>query len=166
LNSATSDFAWSPDGRQIAYLEFGFPEPRALLYVVNTDGTGKRWLTRPLAVDVGGPSWSPDGRVLAFTGVGGIYTVHADGTGLRKLTGSPGRSNYGPNWSPDGRQIAFISDRDDPAHRAFDVFVMNADGSGQRNLTHTRTSRNTPRPGLPAREAARQAAAATVEHAA
>ena len=41
-------------------------------------------------VDLGLPSWSPDGRTIAFTGVGGIYTVHADGTGLRKLTRSPG----------------------------------------------------------------------------
>ena len=127
------DLAWSPDGRQIAYIEVHLPGPRAPLYVVNADGTSKRRVTRPLAVDLGIPSWSPDGRTLAFTGVGGIYTVHADGTGLRKLTGPA----YGPKWSPDGRQIAFISERDDPAHRTSDVFVMNADGSGQRNLTHT-----------------------------
>jgi Tol biopolymer transport system component len=130
------DLAWSPDGRQIAYIEVHLPEPSSPLYVVNADGTGKRRVTRPLALDLGIPSWSPDGRTLAFTGVGGIYTVHADGTGLRKLTGSPG-PDYGPKWSPDGRQIAFVSERDDPAHRASDVFVMNADGSGQRNLTHT-----------------------------
>ena len=130
------DLAWSPDGRQIAYIELDVPEPSSPIYVVNADGTGKRRVTRPLAVDAGSPSWSPDGRTLAFTGVGGIYTVHADGTGLRKLTGSQG-PNYGPTWSPDGRQIAFVSDRDDPVHHASDVFVMNADGSGQKNLTHT-----------------------------
>ena len=129
------DFAWSPDGRQIAYIEVHMPEPSSPLYVVNADGTGKRRVARPLALDAG-PSWSPDGRRLAFTGVDGIYTVHADGTGLRKLTGSP-RREVGPQWSPDGRQIAFLSWRDDPAHRALDLFVMNADGSGQRNLTHT-----------------------------
>jgi Tol biopolymer transport system component len=127
------DLAWSPDGRQIAYVEIHLPELGSPLYVVNADGTGKHRLTPPLAVDLGIPSWSPDGRTLAFTGVGGIYAVHADGSGLRKLTGH----GYGPEWSPDGRKIAFISDRDDPAHRASDIFVMNADGSGQRNLTHT-----------------------------
>ena len=36
-----------------------------------------------------------------------------------------------PAWSPDGRRIAFVSDRDGN----FEVYVMNADGSGQRNLT-------------------------------
>ena len=128
------DFAWSPDGRRIAYLE-GDPAG-APLSVVNADGTGKQRLTGPLMVDLGFPSWSPDGRTLAFTGGSVIYTVHADGTGLRKLTHGPGW-NIGPEWSPDGRQIVFVSGRDDLVHRTFDLFVMNADGSRQRNLTHT-----------------------------
>jgi Tol biopolymer transport system component len=37
-----------------------------------------------------------------------------------------------PLWSPDGRKIAFVGDRDGNA----EVYVMNADGSGQRRLTH------------------------------
>jgi TolB protein len=136
-NTATTSFdsTWSPDGRRTAYLD-GSPGG-APLYVVNADGTGKQRLTGPVMVDLGSPSWSPDGRTLAFTGRGGdIYTVHADGTGLRKLTAGPGW-NVGSEWSPDGRRIVFSSSRDDPAHRTFDLFVMNADGSGQRNLTHT-----------------------------
>ncbi len=87
-------------------------------------------------VDLGIPSWSPDGRTIAFTGGSVLYTVHADGTGLRKLTHGPGW-NVGPKWSPDGRRILFLSQRDDPAHHAYDLFVMNANGSGQLNLTHT-----------------------------
>ena len=129
------DFAWSPDGRRIAYLE-GSPSPAGAAYVVNADGTGKQRLTGPLMVDLGLPSWSPDGRTIAFTGGSVIYTVHADGTGLRNLTHGPGH-NLDPQWSPDGRRILFLSVRDDLAHYAFDLFVMNADGSGQRNLTHT-----------------------------
>jgi TolB protein len=128
------DFAWSPDGRRIAYLE-GSPGG-APLYVVNADGTEKQRLTGPLMVDLGLPSWSPDGRTLAFTGGSVLYTVHADGTGLHKLTHGPGW-NIGPKWSPDGRRILFVSSRDDLVHRTFDLFVMNADGSRPRNLTHT-----------------------------
>jgi Tol biopolymer transport system component len=142
-NTVTTSFdsAWSPDGRRIAYLEGRIDG--APLTVVNADGTGKHPLTPPLMVDLGPPSWSPDGRTLAFTGRGGdIYTVHADGTRLRKLTAGPGW-NVGSEWSRNGRRILFSSSRDDPAHRTYDLFVMNADGSGQRNLTHTpRVSEN------------------------
>jgi Tol biopolymer transport system component len=137
---ATSfDFVWSPDGRRIAYLD-GSPgrgTPLSVfnpLSVVNADGTGKRRLTGPLMVDLGLPSWSPDGRTIAFTGGSVIYTVHADGTGLRKLTRGPG-SNVGAEWSPDGRRILYLSSQG--AHRASDLFIMNADGSGKRNLTQT-----------------------------
>jgi TolB protein len=128
------DFAWSPDGRRIAYLEGSLGG--APLSVVNADGTGKQRLTGPLMVDLGSPSWSPDGRTIAFTGGSVIYSVHTDGTGLRELTRSPG-FNFAPRWSPDGRRILFLSSRDDLGHRETDLFVMDADGSGQRNLTHT-----------------------------
>ena len=40
---------------------------------------------------------------------------------------------YGPTWSPDGRKIAFLSDRDGTR----EVYVMNADGTGQLNVTRS-----------------------------
>jgi TolB protein len=50
-----------------------------------------------------------------------------DGSGLRRLT----QSGRQPLWSPDGQKIAFTSKRDGN----WDVYLMNPDGSGQRNLT-------------------------------
>ncbi len=44
---------------------------------------------------------------------------------------APSRAGSGPDWSPDGRRIAFDSDRDGN----FEVYAMNADGSGVTRLT-------------------------------
>jgi Tol biopolymer transport system component len=117
------------------------------IYVMNVDGSGLRRLTRSPQND-GDPVWSPDGRRLAFVRIRGgradIYVVNADGGGLRRLAHAiafrpfPGAPSSGfganPAWSPDGRKIAFMSNRDGND----DIFVVNADGSGLRNLTPSR----------------------------
>ena len=75
--------------------------------------------TVPLTTFVGdeyGPSFSPDGRQVAFMWAGeddaniDIYAMEVDGArALRRLTTNPGRDEY-PAWSPDGRWIAFRRD--------------------------------------------------------
>jgi TolB protein len=115
--------AWSPDGRQIAFLATG-------VKVVNADGSGLRRLTRN-GWEASTPAWSPDGRQIAFVSRRDynleIYAMSADGSRQRRLTRNAWRDSD-PVWSPDGRQIAFVSN--------WQVWVMNADGSGQRRLTH------------------------------
>ena len=137
----SSHVVWSPDGRTI---HFG-------RYLVRTDGSGARRLPYiPLTA-----VWSPDGQRIAFAGhkwlYGGrepgaccyashseIYVMNADGSGTRKLTHNA-LQNAEPAWSPDGRKIAFQSKR--RAVRGVvagsngEIYIMNADGSGKRNLT-------------------------------
>ncbi|MEO2006109.1 MAG: LpqB family beta-propeller domain-containing protein [Candidatus Poribacteria bacterium] len=90
----------------------------------------------------GSPAWSPNGQSIAFTvGFGGssdIYVMDADGSNPRKLADHAGNLTS-PTWSPDGKSIAFASHSvfslDGPPTSA-DIYVMDADGANQRNLTN------------------------------
>jgi TolB protein len=122
---------WNPrTGREIAFISDrgGLPQ----IYVMDSSGANQR----PL-VGRGGhadsPSWSPDGRYIAFTygGAGSFQIFVADVASgqLLQLT-SQGR-NESPTWSPDGRHLAFQSNRSG----RWEIWQMHIDGSGQRQLT-------------------------------
>ena len=63
--------------------------------------------------------------------------IDADGSNRRQITNSGKGTDYNPRWSPDGKRIAFRTTRGespagvDPSN----IFVINADGSGERQLT-------------------------------
>ena len=93
------------------------------------------------------PALSPDGKQIAYVWNGG-QTNNFDIYASRfcywpvesckgrvappvRLTTSPA-PDFGPAWSPDGRQILFHSDKTGNA----DVYVMDADGNNQTNLTN------------------------------
>ncbi len=88
-----------------------------------------------------GPSWSKDGRWLAFI-VGppfasdavdvDIWKIRSDGAGLVNLTPDSDANDALPDFSPDGRRIVFRSRRGGNA----DIYLMNADGGDVRRLTH------------------------------
>jgi TolB protein len=134
--------AWSPDGRKIAFV--GSPPGLAAeLYVMNVDGSGRRRLTHSHRSDeVAWPSWSSDGRMIAFIRNEGVhrldslYVVNVDGSGERRVTRlvvRPARSTYRA-FSPDGKQIAFAKFVSATSGQV-EAFIVNADGSGLRNLT-------------------------------
>jgi Tol biopolymer transport system component len=143
--------AWSPDGRTIA---FASARSGVLqLYAMAPDGSHLR-----LVVAGWGeyPQWSPDGTRLVFEsrrdGNYEIYRVDADGGGLTRLTDTP-QDDKDPSWSPDGSRIVFSSERDSTTTSSstglgFDtpsqVYVMNADGTGQTRLTHDAASDTAP----------------------
>jgi Tol biopolymer transport system component len=60
-----------------------------------------------------------------------IYVMRTDGTNLRQLTDNQRVQDSDPAWSPDSRRIAFVSNRD--GNR--EIYVMDADGSGQTNIS-------------------------------
>jgi Tol biopolymer transport system component len=69
-----------------------------------------------------------------------IVSANPDGTGVVKLTTGPdGTFDYNPDWAPDGSKIAFERDRSGcgcvESAGANEIFTMNADGSGVRQIT-------------------------------
>jgi Tol biopolymer transport system component len=68
-----------------------------------------------------------------------IYVMNEDGTGLRRLTRFAGgsRNAYMCDWSPDGKHIVFhVRGADPDGPGVNQLFVMNADGTHARRLTH------------------------------
>ena len=155
--------SWSTDGRTIVFVSWR--DGNGEVYVMDADGSGHRNLTQHPAKDVR-PAWSPDGRTIAFVsqrnGTSDVYVMNPDGSGKRNLTRDRASDDY-PTWSPDGRKIAFLRGRlhitdvteHNPTppfascsgsprrcvHRFFlyNLYVVNADGSGLRRLTRNQT---------------------------
>jgi Tol biopolymer transport system component len=133
-----ADPAWSPDGRRIVFTRDFDPirgQTDDDLFTMKTDGTGQRNLTSLPGVRDDEPSWSADGTRIAFISErdGGdfdVYTMRPNGSSVRQHT-SNDASEFHPDWSPDSRMITFTSDRDGD----FEVYVMDADGTNQTNVT-------------------------------
>jgi WD40-like Beta Propeller Repeat len=131
-----------------------------------TGAGGVRIAGADLAPDgfVSNPVWSPDGSSIAFAintlvadgANSGFYrsavdVVAAEGSGGRRLTDRPGSDSVGISWSPDGQYVAYTAfpngtplpsfppTGQDPNDffRPDDIFVIAADGTGERDVTNT-----------------------------
>ena len=89
---------WSPRGEKVVFMcqVAGYQ-----VCLINPDGSGLQQLTTAGRNEE--PTWSPDGRHIAFTstrtGQRDVFVMHADGSEQKRLTNN-GRENYLPDWSP------------------------------------------------------------------
>jgi len=142
---------WAPDGSRIVFERCAPNHGRCTIWSVKPDGSGEKMLSPSCrsgsCPDDSEPSYSPDGRELAFVrfGAGKDAIVVAD-TSLRhprevfSFGRVPGRPNVdSPAWSPDGKQLAFVvSNENGTSFKPVDgvaIEVVNVDGNGRRRLT-------------------------------
>ena len=159
--------AWSAEGTKIVFQSMR-NGTNYQVYVMNADGSNQANLSNNSSSE-GTPSFSPDGSKVVFAsdrdhaGLNSIYVMNADGSNQHALT-SPATNTEDtqPAWSPDGTKIAFVSTRDSTTetwqetdddgnvinrsrlHTNKEVYVMNADGSGQTRLTNDPANDDSP----------------------
>ena len=107
-----SSGSFSPDGRYFAIAVKHKDRDDLVLFDIKKDREAAR-LKIPLN-GINNPTWSPDGKQLAFTGYDGgladLFIINRDGSDLRRLTNDK-YADLLPQWSPDGKTIAFSTDR-------------------------------------------------------
>jgi Tol biopolymer transport system component len=154
--------AWSPDGTTLLYMSAS-SDPQVTkttntydLFRLILGGRGPQNLTNTRDITERRPSWSTDGRTIAFVmdhGADGdadndiFKRVITNSTPAIQLTDTPGQfavplQDGGPVWSPDGSQIAFIRATDEQA-TGFHIWRMAADGTAPEDLTKDRPGLNT-----------------------
>ena len=127
------DPSWAPDGRRIAIATTRGSDVEHI-WTIGVDGTGIRRLTYRSTQDVN-PAWSPDGKTIAFAHDDRIWLMNADGTNQRPVSEPPSFGSDGqPAWSFNGRRIVFSRSwaQEEPGQ---DIFVIDADGGGEEQLT-------------------------------
>ena len=158
-----SSASWSPDGKRIAFhasasgagaptrVEPGAPPSDSDIFVADVQdllkhrGTARNLTNSPSTIE-DDADWSPDGRLIVYTrraatGRGSnavndpsaeIFVIDADGAGSPLRLTTNGEEERAPAWSPDGTRILYVARKGGPD---FELCVMNADGTGQTQLT-------------------------------
>ena len=100
---------------------------RPTLSLIDPDGSTLRRLTIGRS-----PSWSPDGKTIAFALGDSIYHVRAHGRARTLLVS--GLLNPVVRWSPDGRKLLYTSGN----FPGMDAWIADLDGTHRKHVLHER----------------------------
>jgi Tol biopolymer transport system component len=138
---------FSPDGKQIVYrahhpvesadikegellLQDELVRPSKMeLFIINTDGTGKKQITHNGAANFG-PFFTPDGKKIIFASNINdpkgynfdLFLIDCNGKNLEQVTFSPGFDGF-PMFTPDGKKLVFVSNRKASSQHEFNIFT-------------------------------------------
>jgi Tol biopolymer transport system component len=133
--------SWSRDGTKFAYMLVsprpGTENPTAFGDIVVADADGSNPITIDRETeDPSPPSWSPDGRLLAYSKVTAsgdqVFIAAADGSSPPVRVGDPTTVNWAPIFSPDGTRVMYFV-----GYSGNGMGVMDTDGSDPRIANST-----------------------------
>src|SRR5216684_9211890 len=140
INSAG---AWDADGSRFVFGAIVTGDP-ALRIVKGDNGDVIKEIKFPSFGEIFNPTWSPDGKMIAFSaqvgGVTDLFTYDLDSGKLQRLTQDL-YADLEPAWSPDGRLIAFVTDRfgtslDKLVYGDYELAVIDPRTGNIRELPH------------------------------
>ncbi len=141
LNEPIMSPAWSPDGKQLAYVSF---EGGHAAVFVQSLATRQRSVLADFPGSNSAPAWSPDGKLLAMVlsreGSSQLYIVRNDGKDLRRITFNE-TIDTEPVFLSDGKSLLFTSDRGGSAQ----IYRVPVEGGSAERLTFEGSSNFSPR---------------------
>jgi TolB protein len=132
---------FSPGRQEITYMSYDGGQPQ--VYLLNIE-TGQRRIVGNFPGMTFAPRFSPDGGNLVFSllqndGYSDVYRFDLQTQTTTRLTSSAS-IDTSPSFAPDGRRVTFASDRSGSGQ----IYVMNADGSGQERISFGSGTYSTP----------------------
>ncbi|MFI5311840.1 MAG: S9 family peptidase, partial [Gemmatimonadales bacterium] len=129
-----SNLAWSPDSKSISFVSRPSRTSNSTLMIADAQTGATRNLTPKWQYEPGSYEWLPDGSIVLLAQIGGraaLFSLNAQSAALKEVMGGR-RVIRGASFDGARKSFAFVSTS---ASKPTELFVANADGTGERKLT-------------------------------